>query len=190
MVYKIPVRLSNRHCHLTPETLKKLFGDTEPTFLRYLSEEGGPFAYKETLTICGPKGEIRNVRFLGGPQKPQDQVELLQGDNFILGIDAPLKMSGELEDAATATLVGPAGEATIKAFIIAKRHIHLSASIAEELGIVNDQIVQVKCGGERGLIFDNVVVRLSRDDISVMHIDFDEANAAGLKNFDEVELVL
>lgn len=190
MVYKVPVRLSNRHCHLTPETLKKLFGDAEPTFLRYLSEEGGPFAYKETLTIRGPKGEIRNVRFLGGPQKPQDQVELLQGDNFILGIDAPLRMSGDLGDAATATLIGPAGEATIKAFIVAKRHIHLSEGVAKELGIENNQIVQVKCGGERGLIFDNVVIRLTHEDMSVMHIDFDEANAAGLKNFDEAELIL
>lgn len=190
MAKYIPVGVSNRHIHLSAEHLERLFGKGfQLTILKPLSQPG-QFAANETVTIKGPKGEIRNVRILG-PVRGNTQVEVSKTDTFILGVQAPVRMSGDIEGTPGITVIGPQGEVTIdKGVIIAKRHIHFSPKDAEEFGVVDHQKVKVKSIGERSLIFDEVIVRVHPSFALDFHIDTDEANAAGLVSGDRVELIL
>lgn len=188
----VPVRLSNHHVHLCEESVEKLFGKKELTFLRYLDGKGKLVAYQETVKIIGPKGEIGNFRVLG-PLRGKDQVELLKADCFKLGVSAPVRMSGDLTGAAELTLEGPCGTITEKCGIIAHRHIHVFTGEAERLGLSEDRPVQVRIGGERGLIFENVKLKISPLVTAhklMMHIDTEEGNAAGISNNTEGELIL
>jgi len=184
MSTEIPIRLSNRHIHLSKEAAITLFGTEQLTFMRYLDGEGDLVAYNETVTVRGPKGSISGVRVLG-PIRGKVQVELLAADSYKLGVKAPVRMSGNLEGAAELTVIGAAGELTLPCGIIAHRHIHMHTKTAADLGIADGAAVRVKVEGIRGLTFDNVKVKVSPKVTAhpmMMHIDTEEGNAAGLVN--------
>ncbi len=175
---KILVETSARHVHLSAEDLKKLFGNgAELTHKKDLSQPG-QFACEERVKLVGPKKEIANVIILG-PVRPATQVELSYTDARTLGVDAPLRESGDLNATPGLKLVGPAGEVDISAgAIIAKRHIHMTPEDAEKYGVENGQIVSVKVESERSAVLGDVVIRVSPKFSLAMHIDTDEANAA------------
>ena len=185
----IPVGISNRHIHLSAETLAQCFGEGyELTPIKELSQPG-QFACKETMTIAGPKGAIEKVRILG-PVRKQSQVELLAADNFKLGIKAPLRMSGDLKDSASVTLIGPKGSAFLQeGAIVAQRHIHMNLQEAEKLGVHDGEIVKVEVEGPRGGIFGNMVIRANDASALDCHVDMEEANAMGLTGKSRIRIV-
>ncbi|HWQ51176.1 MAG TPA: PduL/EutD family phosphate acyltransferase [Terriglobales bacterium] len=174
------ISLSNRHVHLSREALDKLFGeDYELTISRMVGAK--EYASTDTVTVSGPKGSISRVRVLG-PERDYTQVELLRGDSFKLGVTAPLCDSGHIDNAAVLTLTGPKGTYLCTCGIVARRHIHLGEPVAHEYSIKEGDTVSVRITGERGLVFDNVIVRHGRSNACKMHIDTEEGNAAGIGN--------
>lgn len=187
----IKVMLSNRHVHLTAEAAKTLFGEQGITLQRYVLGNRGQFACNETVTLCGPRGSLENVRVLG-PLRSYVQAEILAADCFRLGVSAPLRKSGNLDGAAVLKLRGPAGEIECPCAIVASRHIHLKRELADELGLNAGDRVSVRTSGERAVVFENVEIEIAKPEApgSVMHVDTEEGNAAGLKNMDDVEIIL
>jgi len=177
---RTPIGISNRHIHLSQSDANTLFGSNyQLTKMKDLSQPG-QFAAEETVIIKGPKSEIAKVRVLG-PYRKFSQVEILASDNFKLGTNAPLRLSGDLEGSEPIEVIGPNGTLHLnQGLIVAKRHIHMTVADAELFGVTDGQIVKVKTPGERGLVFDNVVIRVDDSFLLDMHIDIDEANAAGL----------
>ena len=186
---RIPIGVSNRHVHLAREDFIRLFGaGADLSVLKDLSQPG-QFAAKERVILAGPGGSIENVRILG-PLRKATQVEILPSDAFRLGIKAPVRDSGDLAGSASLTLVGPAGAVTLKeGVIIAARHIHMEPGDAARLGLADKDRVCAEVGGARGLIFKEVLVRVSPDYRLEMHVDIDEANAAGITNGDYAQIV-
>ena len=187
---EIHVGISNRHIHLSESDKYTLFGvGFKLTKMKDLTQPG-QFACNETVTIRGPKCEIANVRVLG-PEREQTQVELSQSDSIKLGIDAPLRESGDLKGSSPVTVIGPKGELALsEGAITALRHIHMSASEAGYFGVSNGQIVSVKVNTPKGGTLDNVLVRSGDTHRLEMHIDTDEANAMGIRNNHKVELIV
>lgn len=189
MKTKLPIAMSNRHIHLSPEHLEALFGaGYELTKFKDLSQPG-QYAANEKVDIVGPKGTLKGVRVLG-PCRGKTQIEISRTDSFVLGIYPPVRDSGDIKGTPGAKIIGPKGEIEIEeGVIIAARHIHMHPDDAKEFGVKDKDRVRVKVEGERGLIFDNVLVRV-RDDFALeMHVDIDEGNAAGINNGDLVEIV-
>lgn len=179
MAKKFIVETSARHLHVTKEDLATLFGaDAKLTNKKDLSQPG-QFACVEKVTVVGPKGQF-NASILG-PERKATQVEISASDARTLGITAPIRESGDIAGSAGCKLVGPCGEVELKeGVIIAKRHIHFTPADAEEQGVKDKDIVWVKVDTpERKLIFGDVVVRVSEKFAAAMHLDTDEANAAG-----------
>lgn len=179
--------ISNRHVHLNRESLDQLFGKGyELTVQRNM---GHPiFAANETVTLIGSKGSIDNVRVLG-PLRPYTQAEVLRADCFKLGIEAPIRISGS-KDIAPIKLAGPAGELDLEhGAMIAMRHIHIAPEKAKEYDLKDRQIVSVKIGGERALIFEKVMIVFTEIDDPTMHVDVEEGNAANVKNMDMIEIL-
>lgn len=190
MGYMVPVGISNKHLHLCKEDLETLFGLGAKLHSIKELKQPGQYAADEKVDLVGPKGTLKGVRILG-PVREETQVELALTDARILGVAVPVKESGKLDNTPGIKLVGPAGEVEIaKGAIAALRHIHLSSAQATEAGLVDKQIVSVNVPGERGLIFDNVLVRAGDAYEKEMHLDTDEANAAGLSNGAEVEILV
>lgn len=181
------VLISNRHVHLTRAALDALFG--EGYQLTVKKRMGDPiFAAEETVTVEGPKGRIEGVRILG-PLRPYNQVEVMKADGFKLGLIPPIRMSGS-PDSAPIRIIGPAGTLDLEhGIIIAKRHIHVSPADAAEMGLSNGQIVQVRMGGERALVFGEVAISFTDIDEPTMHVDVEEGNAADITNGDRVEII-
>ena len=180
----IPLWVSNRHIHLSKADAETLFGEWfELTPIKDLSQPG-QFAAAECIVLKWPKWQIEKVRILW-PFRPQTQVEILMADQFKLWVMAPIRLSGDLKWSAWVTILAPNGnEITIDEWmIIAKRHIHMLPSDAEKYWVQNNQIVQIKCGWERWLIFDEVVVRVTETSALDTHIDTEEANAAWIWNW-------
>lgn len=188
MKKEIPVGVSNRHIHLSAQHLALLFGEGfELTVMKPLSQPG-QFAANETVIVRGPKGE-QKLRILG-PTRGESQVEISITDSFLLGVTPVIRMSGEIEGTPGITVVGPKGELQLeKGVIVAKRHVHFSPEEAKEFGVTDKQKIRMRTKGERSLIFDEVIARVSPQYALDFHIDIDEANAAGLKNGDTVELL-
>jgi len=186
---KIPIGVSNRHVHLSAHDLEILFGrEAKLTKFKDLSQPG-QYACEEKVTLIGPQGVIDTVRILG-PTRKQTQVEISVSDCFKLGVKAPIRDSGDLGGSAGLTLVGPAGSITIsEGCIIAARHIHMHPSDAEYFGIKDGDRVDVECYGPRGVVFCEVLTRVSENYSLEMHVDMDEANAASLRNGDFVRIV-
>ena len=183
------IETSARHIHLTQETLEKLFGEGYELTVRKPLSYPGQFASNERLTVVGPKKEMANVSILG-PVRKMDQIELSATDARTLGIDAPVRESGDIEGSPSVKLVGPAGELTIPCGVIAaKRHIHMTPADAEQLGLKDKDVVSVKTTGERSVVFNETVVRVSDKFLFRMHIDTDEANAAGIAGEVEGEII-
>jgi putative phosphotransacetylase len=139
----------------------------------------------------GPKSTIKNVSILG-PCRNASQAEISLTDARTLGVSALVRESGSIEGTNGITLVGPAGSVVLsKGLIAAKRHIHLTPEVATQFGVKNTQIVSVKVGAnERTTTFGDVVIRISEKFAPAMHIDTDEANAAGLSGESWGEVVV
>ena len=175
----IEVEASGRHVHLSREDVDKLFGKGyNLTKLRDLSQPG-QYACKERVMITGPKGSIKNVIVLG-PCRKETQVEISLTDGAVLGVKAPIKQSGDLEGTLGIGISTENGCVQLdKGLKVAKRHIHIKPEDAKTFDVNDNEIVQVKVMGQRPLIFDDVVVRVSDSFETYMHIDYDEANACG-----------
>ena len=182
----IPIAVSARHIHLTQETVEALFGkDYQLTEKAPLSQPG-QFACNEQVTIVGPKNKLERVRILG-PTRPKNQLEISRTDEFFLGVDAPVRASGKVENTPGIKLVGPVGSYYMQDGVIcAWRHIHMTPEDAVSFGVEDKDIVDVEVSnGARPLTFGNVLVRVSSKYKLEMHIDTDEANAAELPRYSE-----
>lgn len=189
MKTKLPIALSNRHIHLSQEHLDVLFGKGyELTKSKDLSQPG-QYACEEKVDVIGPKREIKGVRILG-PVRGDTQLEVSIADAFSLGIQPLIRNSGDIANTPGAKLIGPKGEVDLEdGIIVAARHIHMHTRDGEDFGVKDNEIVKVKTDGPRGLVFDNVLVRINDTYALEMHVDLEEGNAAGLKNCDTVEII-
>ncbi len=186
----VPVGVSNRHIHLSTADLETLFGKGyELTPIKDLSQPG-QFACKETLTIVGPSlRPIENVRVLG-PVRKASQVEISRTDSFTLKVKPPVRESGDIAGSAPVTIIGPKGVVTLKeGCIIANRHIHMSTDEGAQFGLSDGDYVDVEVNGERRTKFYDVQVRVHKDFRLEMHIDTDDANAAGIGNGAMVKVI-
>lgn len=189
MGYKVKVGISNKHLHLSQEHLEKLFGENAQLTVKKELGQPGQFAAEECVDIVGPKKTLAHVRVLG-PVRKETQVELALTDARTIGIKAPVRESGKLDGTPGCKLVGPCGEVELDHGVIAAmRHVHLSAAEAEEAGVKDKDIVCLKVEGERGLIFDNVLIRSGEGHAAECHLDTDEGNAAGVGNDAIVEII-
>ena len=177
---KIPVSISNRHIHLSQKDADSLFGTNyQFTVLKNLSQPG-QFAYQEVVTISWPKWSIEGVRVLW-PCRKDTQIEILMGDNFSLGIQAPLRLSWDLEATPGLKITWPKWSIqTTKWTIVAQRHLHISDIKAKESGLQTWQIIKVKIDGPRWAILENIIVRTSKDFDTDLHLDREEGNACGI----------
>lgn len=184
------VETSARHVHLTQEHLEALFGKGATLTHKKDLSQPGQFACEERVTIVGPKRELAGVSILG-PVRPATQVELSATDARSIGVDAPIRESGDIAGSGACKIVGPKGEIEIsEGVIVAKRHIHLTPADAEELGVKDKEIVWVKLDTDgRKAIFGDVVVRVSEKFARAMHIDTDESNAVSAPRSLEGEIV-
>ena len=185
---KITVGVSNRHVHLNKDDYKVLFGNIPFTKRNDLNQPG-MFASELTVTITGPKRSIENVRVLG-PLRNYTQVEISKTDAYFLGVNPPVRNSGDLNNAATITITGPNGTITKDVAIIATRHIHVDKKIRIEHGLVGIDKVSIKVSNEKGGILSNVYLKDSEEAYFELHLDTDDANANLLSQNDEVEIIL
>ncbi len=182
MANQVLVEISARHVHVSQADLEVLFGKGYELTVKKMLSQPGQFACEERVKVIGTKGEFPAVSILG-PCRKATQVELSLTDARSIGVNAPVRESGDIEGSGTCKLVGPAGEVEIPCGVIAaKRHIHATTKDAEEMGLENGQIVSVEIptSNGRNLTFGDVVVRVSDSYALAMHIDTDEANAAGM----------
>ena len=178
MKKQVPVGVSARHLHLTQEHVEALFGKGyQLTEFKPLSQPG-QYAANEKVDVVTEKGVFKGVRVLG-PVRKQTQVEVALTDAMKLKINPPIRDSGNVAGSAKCKLVGPLGEVELEEGVIAAlRHIHMEPGDAEYYGVKDKDFVKVAFGGERGLVFDKVLIRVNKDFRLEMHIDTDEANAA------------
>jgi len=184
----IVVGVSNKHIHLTKEHFKILFGEAAEPTLKKAVGQPGQFACEEVVDIEGPRGIMKAVRMLG-PYRSHTQLELSKADARKLGLECPIRDSGKVENTPGFKIIGPKGTVeTTDGAIIAKRHIHFAPADAEKFGVKDGEDVSVICGkgGDRELVFNKVLVRVSDKFALEMHVDVEEANAACLKNGDKV----
>ena len=179
MGYEVKIGLSNKHLHLSQEHIEALFGKGHELTPTKDLVQPGQFACEEKVDIVGPKKTLTGISDLG-PARKETQVELALTDARTIGIKAPVRESGKLEGTPGCKLVGPCGEVELDHGVIAAlRHVHLSAAQAEEAGVKDKDVISIKIGGERGLVFDNVLVRAGEGHEREVHLDTDEGNAAG-----------
>ena len=184
----IKVGVSNRHIHLSLEHYKFLFGDEEFLKLKDLSQEG-EFASSYVVTLKTNKDEIKNVRVIG-PLRDYTQVEISRTDSYTLGINPPVRMSGDLKNSEDVTICYKDKCLFLRsACIIANRHIHVNINQANSLGLYHGKKVSVKFEGSRGGILNNVIVKVKDNYNTELHIDTDEANSFGINNGDTVVLL-
>jgi propanediol utilization protein len=187
---RIPIAVSARHAHLSEASLRQLFGDRCELHVRNWLSQTGQFSAQETVSLIGPKGRIDHVRVMG-PPRLQDQIELSRSDECTLGVTAPLRVSGDVANTPGLQVVGPAGTVTLPAGVItARRHVHISPEEARQLKLRDGQLVSVKIDSDgRDLTFGDIVVRIASGFRLELHLDTDEANAAGVTNGSYAELV-
>jgi len=184
----VPIGISARHVHVTQEDLNILYGEGYQLTVKKDLLQQGQYAANEVIDLVTEKATIKNVRILG-PIRKQTQVEIALTDAMKLKLNPPVRDSGDLKNSAGITIVGPKGTVTITEGVIAAgRHIHMSPGDAQEFGVKDRDIVEVHCGGERGLVFKNVLTRVHESFRLEMHIDTDEANAAMCANGAMVEV--
>lgn len=186
---RIPIWISNRHIHLSLEDANTLFGNWYKFKEWKKVSQPWQYACEEIVTIKWEKWEIENVRVLW-PLRKHTQVEILRSDNFILWINAPIRLSGDLKRSERLTIIWPKGEVDlINGVIVAKRHLHITIAEAKDFKLKDWQKISIKTHGERWLIFENVIVRAKDNYALDFHIDIDEANAAGLNPGDWGEII-
>lgn len=178
----LELEASGRHVHVTKEQAMALFGH-ELTPKRPLSQPGQYLA-QERLTIRGPKGKFANVAVLG-PERKEAQVEISLTDGKMLGIAAPVRLSGDVAGTPGITLISDRAQITLEqGVIVAQRHIHLTPEDAKHFGVENGKLVRLQTFTARPLIFEDVAVRVSPKFASYVHLDYDEANACGFRTGD------
>ena len=178
----IEMEASGRHVHVTKQQAETLFGHGL-TPERSLSQPG-QWVAKERVAVIGPKGSFQNVAVLG-PERKDAQVEISLTDGRILGIQPPIRASGSVENSPGVCLKGPCGEVALKQGVIAaQRHIHITPQDAQRFAVKDKQTVKLQTYTDRPLIFEDVLVRVSKDFATRVHLDFDEANACGCKSGD------
>ena len=178
----VELEASGRHVHVTKDQAMTLFG--HPLTPKRDLSQPGQYLANERLTVIGPKGEFANVAVLG-PERKEAQVEVSLTDARTLGIQAPIRLSGNVQGTPGATLVGPKGTITIEHGVIAaQRHIHMTPEDAAQMGVKDKQVVRLQTFTDRPVIFDETVVRVSPDFRTYVHLDYDEANACGFQNGD------
>jgi len=180
MNLKIPIEVSARHIHLSEKDFKKLYRKNSKLIpIRRLSQPG-EFASKEKAEIINGKNKIENLRIVG-PLRKNSQVEISFTDAYNLKLSPipKLRLSGDIKGATKILVKGSKAQLKIP-IIIAKRHLHCSEKDAKKMKLKNNQIIKIKVLGKRGLIFDNIVVRVRKDFKIALHLDTDEANAAGI----------
>ena len=186
----IPAGVSVKHCHLTREHFKILFGpNAEPKRVKDIKQPGF-FAAEEMIDVKGPKGVLKKIRLVA-PYRDHTQIELAATDAMAIGLKPPVRESGDVKGSAGATLIGPMGQVDIKeGVIIAQRHLHFSPSEAQSLGIASGEVVRVRAGTGKGrsVVFEDVVVRVGPKYSLEFHVDTDEANTAGIVTGDVVHI--
>ena len=188
-VKEVIIEGSGKHCHVTRETLDILYGKGFELEVKKWLTQPGQFATPQRVTVVGPR-KSTDISIIG-PCRKVDQIELSLTDATTLGFSAPIRESGDVAGSPGCKLVGPAGEVDItEGVIIAKRHVHLTPEDAEKFGLSDKQIIKVKVDGERALIFDDVVARVSNEYATFMHVDYDEMNAASITGPDPVGIIL
>ena len=183
----VPVEASGRHVHVTKEQALALFGHgLEPE--RPLSQPG-QFLARERVSIRGPKGAFHNVAVLG-PERKEGQVEISLTDGRVLGITPPVRPSGSVSGSPGITILGPEGSVELSQGVIcAQRHIHMTPEDARHWGVTDGQTVKLKCFTHRPAVFEDVLVRVSPQFATYVHLDYDEANACGFQNGDLGRLI-
>ena len=175
---EIMVETSARHIHLTREAVDFLFGAGYQLTNKKNLSQPGQFACAEKLEIVGPKGTLKAS--ILGPERKANQVEISLTDARSIGVNAPIRESGDIAGSGACKLVNPENGKELElteGVIAAKRHIHLTPADAEEMKLADKQIVSVKINSERSAVLCDVVVRVSDKFAPAMHIDTDEANA-------------
>ncbi len=178
----VELEASGRHVHVTKEQAMSLFG--HPLTPKRELSQPGQYLANERVTVVGPKGEFANVAVLG-PERSAGQVELSMTDARVLGVDAPVRQSGQTQNSPGITLQN--GTASVKlpeGVIVAQRHIHITPEDAGRMGVKDKQVVRLQTYTDRPLIFGDVVVRVSPQFQTRVHLDYDEANACGFRNGD------
>ncbi len=191
MKREVLVEVSARHVHLSKEHLEILFGKGYELTVKKMLSQPGQFAAVERVTVVGPRKELPRVSILG-PVRGSTQVEISLTDARSIGIDAPIRMSGDTVGSAPCTIIGPKGKVELsEGVIVAKRHIHITPIDAEKFNLKDRQVVSVKLDTlNRSNTFGDVVVRVREDFKTAMHIDTDEGNAAGISGTQYGEIII
>jgi len=186
---KVSIGVSNRHVHLTKEHLNVLFGDRYELEKKNDLTQPGQYASTSVVTIKTSKSEISNVRVLG-PTRNYTQVEISKTDSYKLGLNPPVRNSGDLNGSEPITIIGPNGSVDVDSgCIIAARHIHLTEEHIKHYNLEGKETVNVKLNGEKGGIISNVYLKTSDEAFFELHIDTDDANAHLIKNGDIGEII-
>ena len=173
----VELEASGRHAHITREQAMHLFG--HPLTPKKPLSQPGQYLANERLTVLGPKGEFQKVAVLG-PERKEAQVEISLTDGRVLGLNAPIRLSGDVENSPGISLLGPKGRVDLdRGLIVAQRHIHLSPEAAEHFCVRDGQKVRLETFTRRPCIFEEVIVRVSPNFSPAVHLDYDEANACG-----------
>lgn len=178
----VELEASGRHVHVTKDQATALFG--HPLTPKRPLSQPGQFLANERVTVVGPKGSFQNVAVLG-PERKEAQVEVSLTDARTLGVEAPVRLSGDVAGSPGAVLEGPRGRVQLREGVIAaKRHIHLTPEDAARFGVKDKQNVKLKVYTDRPCVFEDVTVRISSEFASFVHLDYDEANACGFQKGD------
>jgi putative phosphotransacetylase len=189
LMKKVHIGVSARHIHLSKAHIEILFGQGYTLNEFKTLSQPGQFAAEEVVSVQGPKGRMENIRILG-PARGDTQLEISRTDGYALGVNPPLRQSGDIAGTPGIKVIGPAGELDIlQGVIVAARHIHFHSKDALAWGITDKQMLKVKLDGERPLILENVLARVSDQFALDLHIDTDEANAAGVKTNEFAEIL-
>jgi len=187
----VPIGVSNRHLHLSPADVGRLLGDGKSLTVDRMITQPGQYAAKERIDVVGPKGTLAGMRVVG-PARSATQVELAFTDARTLGVTPHLANSGKLAGSTGGvTLVGPAGSVNLSSgLIVAARHLHCSPGDATRLGVADGDWIDVVCGtGSRQVIFEGLLVRAGAAHATEVHLDTDEAAAAGVATGDRAQIV-
>jgi putative phosphotransacetylase len=187
---KVPVGVSARHAHVTQSDLEILYGEGHQLTVKIALYQPEAFAAVETVTVVGPRlRALESVRILG-PARDYSQVEIAKTDAIRLGIDPPIRDSGDLAGASPVTLIGPAGSVHLpEGAICATRHIHMKPEQAVAFGVTEDDRLKVKVSGNRALMLENVRPKIDPSYVLQMHLDTDDSNAAGLEGGEGLEVL-
>lgn len=188
MQFPIVLGVSARHAHLSREHMDILFGKDSELHVKKAIGQPGQYASEEQITMVTEKGSMK-LRIIG-PLRPETQIELSLTDARKVGLNAPIRNSGDIKGSAGAKLIGPAGEVEItEGIIVAARHVHLYPETAAKYGLKDGDIVDIQTEGERSLTLHNVLVRAGEKHADEVHIDTDEANACNLESGVNVNIV-